>query len=301
MNILLIGSSKFIGSHLLNKLIYDNNVEKIICTYLNNNLSNNFSSNKLSFRKCDVRYLSEISSIIKEIYADIIIYMASSRYFPAPANNEDHFDINTNGIKNLITACSQNKLNPKIIFVNSGASKLYSNEDNDSYTFSKKNSSRLFHKSIKNKEIEGTEINLFTPYGPHDYKYRLIQSSIIDLLNGKHPLIKNPNSRRDFIYIDDVIEVMEKVIFSNQKIETIDIGSSNPVFILDVIKEIYKIMNVKEEINIQENSSEEEISFMKADLSVAQEKFNWHPKTSLIKGLSNTVEWIKSNYKNYYE
>ena len=94
---------------------------------------------------------------------------------------------------------------------------------------------------------------------------------------------------------------MEKVIFSNQKIETIDIGSSNPVFILDVIKEIYKIMNIKEEINIQENSSEEEISFMKADLSIAREKFNWHPKTNLIKGLSNTVEWIKSNYKNYYE
>ena len=301
MNILLIGSSKFIGSHLLNKLMYDNNVEKIICTYLNNNLSNNFSSNKLSFRKCDVRYLSEISSIIKEIYADIIIYMASSRYFPVPVSSEDHFEINTNGIKNLITSCSQNKLNPKIIFINSGASKLHSNENNNGYTFSKKKSSELFYKSIKNKDINGTEINLFTPYGPYDYKYRLIQSSVIDLLKGKHPLIKNPNSKRDFIYIDDVIEVMEKVIFSSQKIETIDIGSSNPVLILDVIKKIYKIMNVKEEINIQDNSSEEEISFMKADLSIAEEKFNWYPKTSLIKGLSNTVEWIKSNYKNYYE
>ena len=100
MNILLIGSSKFIGSHLLNKLMHKNSVEKITCTYLNNNISNNFSSNKLSFRQCDVRYLSEISSIIKEINADIIIYMASSRYFPVPVSSEDHFDINTNGIKN---------------------------------------------------------------------------------------------------------------------------------------------------------------------------------------------------------
>ena len=100
-----------------------------------------------------------------------------------------------------------------------------------------KKSSELFHKSIKNKNIKGTEINLFTPYGPYDYKYRLVQSSVIDLINGKHPLIKNPNSQRDFIYIDDVIEIMEKVIFSNQKIDSIDVGSSNPMSILDVIKE----------------------------------------------------------------
>jgi len=68
------------------------------------------------------------------------------------------------------------------------------------------------------KNIKGTEINLFTPYGPYDYKYRLVQSSVIDLIKGKHPVIKNPNSQRDFIYINDVIEIMEKVIFSNQKI-----------------------------------------------------------------------------------
>ena len=32
------------------------------------------------------------------------------------------------------------------------------------------------------------------------------------------PVIKNPNSVRDFIYIDDVIEIIEKIIYSNQKI-----------------------------------------------------------------------------------
>jgi len=86
--------------------------------------------------------------------------MASSRYFPTPVNNEDHFEINTNGIKNLITSCSQNKLNPKIIFVNSGASKLHSNEDNNGYTFSKKKSSEFFHKSIENKNIKATNAKI---------------------------------------------------------------------------------------------------------------------------------------------
>ena len=49
MNILLIGSSIFIGSHLLNSLINNVRVGKILCTYLNNDLSKNFSNSKLSF------------------------------------------------------------------------------------------------------------------------------------------------------------------------------------------------------------------------------------------------------------
>ena len=40
---------------------------------------------------------------------------------------------------------------------------------------------------------------------------------------------------------------------------------------------------------------------MKADLSVAKEKFNWSPKIDLKDGIFSTVEWIKKNYKNYYE
>ena len=41
---------------------------------------------------------------------------------------------------------------------------------------------------------------------------------------------------------------MEKVIFSNQKIYSIDVGSSNPMSTLDIIKEIYKIMSVKKKL-----------------------------------------------------
>ena len=301
MNILLIGSSKFIGSHLLDILAKKNDIDKILCTYLSNNQSSYYKKEKITFNKCDVKKFSDIERNLKESHADLVIYMASSRYFPKPININDHMEININGIKNLIEACKQNERDPKVIFINSGSSKLDAIKSNISYSFSKKNSSEIFHNAINNNEISGTEINLFTPYGPRDYKYRLIQSSVIDLLNGKHPLIKNPNSVRDFIYIDDVIDIIEKIIYSNQKIDSIDVGSSRPVLILDVIKEIYKIMNIKEEFNILENSNNEEISFMKADLSVAKEKFNWCPKIDLNEGIFSTVEWIKKNYTNYYE
>ena len=301
MNILLIGSSKFIGSHLLSRLIKKNDINKILCTYFSNNQSSYYEKGKITFNKCDVRKFSDIEKNLKESNADLIIYMASSRYFPEPINVNDHVEININGIKNLIEACKQSKRNPKVIFLNSGSSKLGSLKSNVSYPFSKKNSSEIFHNAIYNNEISGTEINLFTPYGPKDYKYRLIQSYTIGLINKETPKINNPNSYRDFVYIDDVIDIIEKVIYSNQKISSLDVGSAKPTSILEIAKEISRIMEIKKEIKLNQIESKEEIFYMKADLSIAKEKFNWSPKIDLNEGIFSTVEWIKNNYTNYYE
>jgi len=301
MNILLIGSSKFIGSHLLDRLVKKNDIDKISCTYLSNNQSSFYEKEKITFNKCDVRKFSDIQRNLRVSHADLVIYMASSRYFPKPININDHIEININGIKNLIEACKQNIRNPQVIFINSGSSKLDSKKNNIGYSFSKKNSSEIFHNAINNNEISGTEINLFTPYGPRDYKYRLIQSFTIGLINGEIPKINNPNSQRDFIYIDDVIDIIEKIIHSNQKISSIDVGSAKPTSVLEIVKEISRIMEIKKEIKLDHIESKEEISYMKADLSIANEKFNWYPKIDLNDGIFSTVEWIKKNYTNYYE
>ena len=225
MNILLIGSSKFIGSHLLDRLVLKNEIEKIFCTYFSNNQSKRYKDKKLTFAKCDVRKLLNVKKNLIESDADIIIYMASTRYFPSPTDINDHLDININGIRNLIESCKIIKKNPKI---------------------------------------------------------------------------KNPYSQRDLIYIDDVIDIIEKVTFSNQKIYSIDVGSSNPLSTLDIIKEIYKVMSVKKQIQVGKIENKEDITYMKADLSVAKSKFNWSPKTDLKEGLSSTIEWIKGNM-NYYD
>lgn len=301
MNVLLIGSSKFIGSHLLNRLIKKNNVDKIFCTYLSNKPPETHTDNKLTYKKCDVRKFSDLEKNLIESNAEIIIYMASSRYFPIPTNINDHLTVNINGIKNLIKACKENKKNPDVIFINSGVSKLNGINDNQSYSFSKINSSKIFHNAILNNEISGTEINLFTPYGPKDYKYRLIQSVVLGLIKGESLNIKYPNSQRDFIYIDDVIDIIEKVTFSSQKVDSIDVGSSKPTSTFEVVNEICSIMEIKHEIKVDQNKDKEEIHYMKADLSVAKEKFNWSPKIDLKDGIFSTVEWIKKNYKNYYE
>tara|TARA_Y100000996_G_scaffold355488_1_gene296039 strand:- start:215 stop:1117 length:903 start_codon:yes stop_codon:yes gene_type:complete len=300
MKILVIGASKFIGSHLIDRLLKNNYSEKVYCTFFSNNYSNQYNDNKLVFQKCDVRDFDNLKLNVLNSDADIIVYMASTRYYPAPLNLSDHQRINVNGIKNLIKICDEMKKVPRIIFINSGASNLNlnKNEKVDNYISSKQKASELFKLS---NNINGSQVNLYTPYGPRDYKYRLIQSTVIDLLNNKNPILNNPNSLRDFIYIDDVIDVLEKVILNKNNIESLDIGNSSPVSTLKIMEEIYKVMNINKPIYINQSKGIEDITYMKADLNNANELLNWSPKINLEKGIYNTVEWTKKNYKNYYE
>ena len=120
-------------------------------------------------------------------------------------------------------------------------------------------------------------------------------------MNNKNPILNNPNSLRDFIYIDDVIDILEKVILTNINIESLDVGSSNPISTLKIIEEIYKVMNINRPVDINQSDNIEDITYMKADLNTANKLLNWSPKINLEKGIYNTVEWTKKNYKNYYE
>ena len=77
--------------------------------------------------------------------------------------------------------------------------------------------------------------------------------------------------------------------------------SSSPVSTLKIMEEIYKVMNINKPIYINQSKGIEDITYMKADLNNANELLNWSPKINLEKGIYNTVEWTKKNYKNYYE
>ena len=78
------------------------------------------------------------------------------------------------------------------------------------------------------------------------------------MIKGESLNIKYPNSQRDFIYIDDVIDIIEKVTFSSQKIDSIDVGSSKPTSILEVVNEI-SISWKLNEIKVDQNKDKEEI------------------------------------------
>ena len=76
-----------------------------------------------------------------------------------------------------------------------------------------------------------------------------------------------------------------------------NLGSKFNLDSLEVVKCIYKIMNVNLKPVIL-NSSSIEIIAQKIDFSKAKNELKWMPKTNFFEGISKTIKWYKENYKN---
>ena len=92
MNILLIGSSKFIGSHLLDILAKKNDIDKILCTYLSNNQSSYYKKEKITFNKCDVKKFSDM--MLRNITRILKLMESMLKYGAHPSEKKESFSVN---------------------------------------------------------------------------------------------------------------------------------------------------------------------------------------------------------------
>ena len=99
-----------------------------------------------------------------------------------------------------------------------------------------------------------------------------------------------------------MVDALIKIIFLQDKCEkVIEIGSSLPTKTRDILKKIYEIMDVNKELKIDSKTNNEEIIYMKANIEIAEKNLAWTPKINIDDGISETVNWIRENYKEYYE
>ena len=139
-------------------------------------------------------------------------------------------------------------------------------------------------------------------YGPADFNMdRLIPGTIIKALREK-PIKLRASGRlkRDYLYVDDASNAFYRLILQmnknvKKKLFIYNLGSKFNLDSLEVVKRIYKIMNVNLK-PIVLNSSSIEIVAQKIDFSKAKKELKWMPKINFSEGISKTIKWYKENY-----
>lgn len=127
-------------------------------------------------------------------------------------------------------------------------------------------------------------------YGPHDGNEKFITHLIKTMLNTRESIPLTLGEQvRDFIYIEDVVDAIEKVIenrtfFPNYK--EIELGSGTGQKIKEVVELIARITKSKNELAFGAiDYRENEQMYSCADISVLR-KIGWSPKFSLEQGLA---------------
>jgi len=253
--ILITGGAGFIGSHLAN--YYHKKNFKI---YIIDNLSTGFKSSLIK-KFIFINKNCEDKSLLKDLkginfYCIYHLAGQSSGEYSFYRPFED-FSSNLAGTLNIINICLQTK-NKRIIFSSSmsvygNSLKAVSEKDYcnpKSFYGLSKLSAESYLNFFSKKGINHTILRFFNVYGPgQNFDNRLqgmVSIYLEQALRNKNIIIKGSKDRfRDFIYIDDVIDIISKVTNNENSINQIfNVGTGKKIKVSELIELIKKQLKI---------------------------------------------------------
>lgn len=311
---LVTGAAGFIGSHLCERLI----AQGVFVTGLDNfddsygrdikeaNIANLVSESNFRFIEGDIRDADCLELILDKEKVDIIVHLAAKAGVrPSIKDPVSYQDVNINGTLVMLEAVKKFGIK-KFIFASS--SSVYGNNkkvpfaesDNvdfpiSPYAATKKAGELICHTYSHLYDIGMTCLRFFTVYGPRQRPDLAIHKFSRLIEAGKSiPVFGDGSMRRDFTYIDDIINGTVAAMQNCNGYEIYNLGESKPVRLDELISEIEKSLGKKAIIN-RLPMQPGDVDQTYADLTKAKERLGYKPKTELSTGLAEFVKWFRQN------
>ena len=344
--ILITGSAGFIGSNLVKELLKTNEKINIIGF---DSVNDYYDVSIKEYRLKEIEKLAEskpdckytfikgnladkvlIEKIFTEYKPDIVVNLAAQAGVRYSITNPDaYIESNIVGFYNILEACRNHPVEHLVYASSSsvyGGNKTvpFSTDDKvdnpvSLYAATKKSDELLAHAYSKLYNIPSTGLRFFTVYGPAgrpDMAYfgftnKLVKGETIKIFN-------YGNCKRDFTYVDDIVEGVKRVMMSPPEkkngedglpippYKIYNIGNNNPENLLDfvqilseelvragVLPQDYDFDAHKELVPMQPG----DVPITYADTSALEADFGFKPSTSLREGLRKFAEWYKEFYQ----
>ena len=286
--LLISGHNGFIGTNLVNSLS-----EK----YELFGVSLNKSPQKINQIKKNINKL-KINDIPKNI-STIVHLAALTDVDFCQKNPSKCFESNVYGTQNMLEIAR--KINANFIYLSTNhvygpPNKLPIREDHPKnpesiYAASKLLSEIICQTYAKNYGLNLSIIRLFSVYGQNSAKHLVTTKIITQILNNSSIQIGNLFPKRDFIYINDVINAIELILTKTKGYNEFNVGTGKSHSILELCNILKKISGSKIPIkSLKSKSRKKEINDIYAN-SNKLKKLGWRPNYNLEKGLKETYDW----------
>ena len=351
--VLITGAAGFIGSNLVKRLLRDvKNIKVVGIDSMTDYYDVNIKKERLLEIQNIVDYQSDdnarISSwtfvnesiankdVIEKLFQDykpvVVVNLAAQAGVRYSITNPDSYvESNLIGFYNILEACRHFQVEHLVYASSSsvyGSNKKvpYSTDDKvdnpvSLYAATKKSNELMAHAYSKLYNIPSTGLRFFTVYGPAGRPDMAYFGFTNKLREGKTIQIFNyGNCKRDFTYIDDIVEGVVRVMqHAPEKQDGEDglpippykiynIGNSAPENLLDfvtilqeelisanVLPSDYDFESHKELVPMQPG----DVPVTYADTTPLEEDFGFRPSTSLRTGLRAFAQWYAKYYKTY--
>ena len=301
-NILVTGGAGFIGSNLVKHLIDTENSVTVLDNFTSGYRDNLKSFSSIKIIEGDIRDKITIETAMKNI--DIIFHLAASvgnkRSIDNPIMDAETNVLGTlqilesarrNGVHKIITSSSAGIFGElKTIPIKED----HPIEPDSPYGCTKLCEEKLCLSYAKLYDIEAICLRYFNVYGQNqrfDAYGNVIPIFVFNMLKNKPILIYGDGEQtRDFVHVDDVVQANIKAAETIGISGAFNIASGKRVTINQLVKYISK--NDKVEIKYTPERRGD-VRHSLADISLANEKFNYNPMVDLELGIEKYIQWAK--------
>lgn len=344
--VLVTGAAGFIGSNLVKRLLKDfSDIHVIGIDSITDYYDVSLKYGRLQELEGDARFRfikgsiadkSLIGKVFTDHHPDVVVNLAAQAGVRYSITNPDaYIESNLIGFYNILEACRHSYDNGQqgvqhLVYASSssvyGSNKKvpYSTDDKvdnpvSLYAATKKSNELMAHAYSKLYDIPSTGLRFFTVYGPAGRPDMAYFGFTDKLVNGGTIKIFNyGNCKRDFTYVDDIVEGVVRVMQHAPEKQTgedglpvppykvYNIGNNNPENLLDfvtilqeelvhagVLPKDYDFEAHKELVAMQPG----DVPVTYADTTPLEQDFGFRPHTPLREGLRKFAEWYKS-YKS---
>jgi len=334
MKILITGAAGFIGSALTLRLLergntvvgIDNHNDYYDPTIKEARLARHADHPNYTHLRIDLSDRQAIEDAFKSYQPDRVVNLAAQagvRY--SIENPLAYIDSNIVGFAHILEGCRHNNVE-HLVYASSSSvygantSMPFSVHDNvdhplSLYAASKKSNELMAHTYSHLYGLPTTGLRFFTVYGPwgrpdmalFKFTKAILAGDPIDVFNyGKH--------RRDFTYIDDIVEGVIRVLdrpapsnpawnsdapdpgTSQAPWRVYNIGNNQPVELMDYIGALEKALGKKAEMNLLPLQPGD-VPDTYANVDDLVEQFDYKPATQVEEGVARFIDWHKKYFK----
>jgi len=314
--ILVTGSAGFIGFHVAKKLL-DLNINVIGLDNLSNYYDVKLKEDRNSilkkypnykFYKGDLVNIDFVKKVLDENKIDKVCHLAAQagvRY--SLKHPEVYIQSNVVGFANLIEEVKNHKIKD---FIYASSSSVYGNnekipfsvDDNvdhpiSIYAATKKTNELIAHAYHHLYGLNCTGLRFFTAYGPYGRPDMALFLFTKDILNNKAIKVFNHGKmKRDFTYIDDIVNGVLSALHNSYSYEIFNLGNNKSIDLEYFIELIEKNLGKKAKKEMLELQAGD-IANTFADIDYSKEKLDFDPQITIEDGIKKFIDWYKDYYK----
>jgi nucleoside-diphosphate-sugar epimerase len=302
---IITGATGFVGANLARRLLNEGHEVHLLVRPEHTAWRIEEILNHVRLHLVDFQDQKAVDLTLSEIRPDWIFHLAAHGAYSWQKDISQIFQTNLISTIHLVEASLRIGVES---FIHAGSSSEYGFKDHSSaetdwpepnshYACAKASATQYCRYSAQTHKANFTTLRLYSVFGPYEDADRLVPKLIENGMRGKLPSLVNPDTARDFVYIDDVCDAFIKAAQTIPETfgAVYNVGTGIQTTLREAVEIVRRLLNIPVEPNWGTMPARQwDTSVWVANSQKIQTELGWTPQFNFESGFCQTVAWHRA-------